>query len=485
MNGLPLTVTPTLQKEREIVTRLAALKPPDYDRVRKEEAKALGIQVKTLDDMVKGIRGEGIGAGRLPFVEHEPADQPAEPAQILDGVTAVILRYLVLDAEQAHAAALWVAHTHLTDAADVSPLAIINAPERACAKTLFQNVLARLCHRSLPAANATLSALFRAIEHWRPTLFIDEADTFFRENAELHGMVNAGYKRDGYVLRSEATGDSFEPRMFSVYGAKSIAGIALERHLPDSTMSRGIVFNMRRKLPHETVERFRDSDEDAFSRLGSQLARFGLDYVHQIRLCRPMLPEALSDRAQDNWEPLLAIAQCAGAVWLEHANAAALKMSASAESLMSTGNELLADIKEVLDGHAIDRIRTADLLEQLTSDSDKGWATYNRGKPMTARQLAKQLDVYGIKPKTVRMDKKDTPKGYEVAQFEDAFRRYLPAPPPEPAGPTALAPNVAATAQQQIDPVPTDPVPTDLLPGCGGVADTSEAPAADDTASFY
>ena len=125
-------------------------------------------------------------------------------------------------------------------------------------------------------------------------------------------MVNAGYKRGGYVLRSEATGDSFEPRMFSVYGAKSIAGIALEKHLPDSTMSRGVVFNMRRKLPHETVERMRDADDAAFDRLASQLARFAVDYSQQVRLARPDLPDELSDRAQDNWEPLLAIAACAG-----------------------------------------------------------------------------------------------------------------------------------------------------------------------------
>lgn len=282
-----------------------------------------------------------------------------------------------------------------------------------------------MCHRPLPASNASLSALFRAIEHWRPTILIDEADTFFRENAELHGMVNAGYKRGGFVLRSEATVDSFEPRMFSVYSAKSIAGIALERHLPDSTMSRGIVFNMRRKLPHETVERMRNADDAVFGRLASQLARMALDHAQQVRLTQPVLPDALSDRAQDNWEPLLAIAQCAGPVWLERATAAALRMSAASEAMASTGNDLLADIKEVFDGMPATRISTVDLLDKLTSDDEKSWATYNRGKPMTPRQLAKQLEPYGIRSKTVRLSATSTPKGYEAAQFDDAFERYL------------------------------------------------------------
>ena len=475
--------------ETEVVARLSALAPMDYDRLRKEEAKALGIQVKTLDELVKAARSEDRNAGRLPFVEHEPAEQPVDPARLFDEVTAVIQRYIVLDLEQAHAAALWVAHTHLTDVADVSPLAIINAPERACAKTLFQALLGRMCYRPLPASNASLSALFRAVESWQPTILIDEADTFFRENAELHGMVNAGYKRGGFVLRSEATGDSFEPRMFSVYGAKSIAGIALERHLPDSTMSRGIVFNMRRKLQHESVERLRNADDAVFTRLGGQLARFAADHSQQVRLARPKLPDELGDRAQDNWEPLLAIATCAGPVWLQRATAAALRMSAASESMSSTGNDLLADIKDVFDNMGANKISTVELLERLTGDEEKSWATYNRGKPMTPRQLAKQLEIYGIKSKTVRMGPAKTPKGYEDAQFDDAFKRYLKQPSKSSALPgmavPADGPAVAETTQRLVAPALGGPSDTPAQPICGGVADTSDTPLDDDADSRY
>lgn len=112
---------PSVETEAEVVARLAALKPMDYDRLRKEEAKALGIQVKTLDDLVKAARGAERAPGSMPFPEAEPADGPVNPAQVLDEVTAVIRRYVVLDLEQAHAAALWIAHTHLVEVAEVSP----------------------------------------------------------------------------------------------------------------------------------------------------------------------------------------------------------------------------------------------------------------------------------------------------------------------------------------------------------------------------
>ena len=54
------------------------------------------------------------------------------------------------------------------------------------------------------------------------------------------------------------------------------------------------------------------------------------------------------------------------------------------------------------------------------------WCTYNHGKPLSPRQLARFMGAYGVKPKTVRMKSNYTPKGYEVRDFEDAFARYLP-----------------------------------------------------------
>jgi putative DNA primase/helicase len=209
--------------------------------------------------------------------------------------------------------------------------------------------MGRMAYRPLPASNASASALFRAVEAWKPTILIDEADTYFRDNAELHGMVNAGYLRDGYVLRSEAVGDSFEPRMFSVFSAKALAGIALEKHLPDATMSRGLVINLRRKLVHESVNRLRHADRDLFIGIAEKLARFALDYSQRVRLARPVLPDVLSDRDQDNWDGLLAIASCAGDEWVHRATAAALELSGAGEKVVSTGNELLADIQQIFE----------------------------------------------------------------------------------------------------------------------------------------
>ena len=136
------------------------------------------------------------------------------------------------------------------------------------------------------------------------------------------------------------------------------------------------------------------------------------------------MPEELSDRQQDNWEPLFAIAECVSSEWLVRANAAALKLSANAEPAVSINNELLGDIQQVFEIKKIDKISTVNLIEELVKNDEAPWSGFNRGKPITPRQLAKTLDTYGIKSKTVRTQF-GTPKGYTWDQFRDVFDRYL------------------------------------------------------------
>jgi putative DNA primase/helicase len=470
------------QSADEVIQSLGKLTKLEYEKVRLEKAKVLGFRPTILDDLVKTERAKGSGiegeGKKLPFMEVEPHPEPIDPAKLLDEVADTIRQFIVLDTDQANAAALWCALTWFIDAVEVAPLAIINAPEKSCGKTQLLTVLGRMAYRPLPAANASASALFRAVELWKPTILIDEADTFFRNNFELHGLVNAGYLRDGYVLRSEAVGDTFEPRIFSVFSAKALAGIALEKHLPDATMSRGVVFNLRRKLSHESVSRLRHADRGLFTGIAEKLARFALDYSQQVRLARPALPDELSDRDQDNWDGLLAIASCAGDGWLARATAAALKLSGAGEKTVSTGNELLADIQHVFESKKLDRISTADLIAALCHDEESAWASYNRGKQITPRQVARQLAGYGIASKTIRIGAYETPKGFELSQFSDAFVRYLSTslnlPPHPQQTPEANKHGVLAVADMpQQKTVRHNSATTEAPPllGCGGVAD--------------
>jgi putative DNA primase/helicase len=471
--------TPAQQSDDEIIQWLASLRPLEYDRVRKEKATALGVRPNTLDGMVKDARAGESEADRLPFPEVEPHPDPINPAQLLNEVSDTIRKFIVLDVEQAHAAALWVAFTWFIDDVKFAPLALITAPEKSCGKTNLLALFGRMVCRPLTASNMKSATLFRMAEKWHPAILIDEADTFIKIDEEISGLINAGHTRDS-ATAWRLVGDNYEPKSFNVWGAKALAGIALEKHLSDATMSRGIVFNLRRKLPNESVSRLRHAtDDDLFEVIASKLARFEADYSQRMRLARPLLPRALSDRAQDNWEPLLAIAMCAGDEWVRRATAAAIKLSGSGDKKVSTGNELLADIQHIFKSKGVDKISTENLIAALVAEPEKSWATFNNGNPITPRQVAGLLKGYdGIASKTVRLGAHETPKGFELSQFYDAFARYLSTPLNLPQHPqqTLEANMHAGLAVAGVPPqisichnAATPEAPPSL--GCGAVAD--------------
>jgi len=417
-----ITSTPPTS-DTDTIKRLAAMPTLDYLRAKKEAANALGIPKAELDKVVNEHRKatKPASTDNDMFPMPEPWPSPVKAEALLNQLTATIKRFMVCPDETADAAALWVVMTWFVDVIPVAALAVITAPEKRCGKSQMLEIIGELVNRPLSSSSITTAALFRSIDLWTPTLLIDEADTFMKDDEGLRGMINCGYKRKlASVIR--CVGDENIPKRFNTFGAKALSGIG---HLPDTIMDRAIVLELRRKLPNEKVQRLRHAEPDMFSKLASQLARFAEDNRDTIRQARPELPEALDDRKQEIWESLLAIAQLAGPAWFERATAAALKLSGSNEESLSIGVELLADIKEVFEHKRCDKIRSADLIEALCEDEEKPWLTYNKGKPIAFRQVSKRLKDYGIQSKGIRLGNQ-TPKGFELWQFTDAFTRYIP-----------------------------------------------------------
>ena len=86
----------------------------------------------------------------------------------------------------------------------------------------------------------TIAAIYRLIERDQPTLLFDEADRFLRGNNDLNGILNAGHARfEASVIINEKQGDgNWEPKEFSVWCAKAVAGIGAQ---DDTLISRSIV----------------------------------------------------------------------------------------------------------------------------------------------------------------------------------------------------------------------------------------------------
>lgn len=391
----------------------------------------------------------------LPFSIIEPWPNSVDPSALLNEISGTIRRFIVCPVETVHAATLWIAMTWCIDVIHVAPLAVITAPEKRCGKSQLLFLIGRLVNRPLAASNITPSALFRSIDKWHPTLLIDEADAFLKDNEELRGLLNCGHTRDSaFTIRT--VGESFTPKRFDVWGAKALAGIG---KLADTLMDRAIPLELRRKTADEVTDRLRYAEEGLFEDLASKLARFSEDYAEEVRTARPPFIPELHDRAQDNWEPLLAIAMVAGGEWPTLARQAAIKISGDASHQLSIGVELLADIQEIFEMRHTDRIATRELIEDLCADEERPWATYNRGFRISPKQVAERLKGYGVHSSSMRIPGAVNAKGYYLKQFEDAFTRYLPTIPDPDVTPSQPSNDVPSSVTRG-ETVPVTPPPS-------------------------
>ena len=126
-------------------------------------------------------------------------------ATFLASIAAAVRKYVVMEDHGAEAVALWALHAHALDAFTISPRLAITSAEKRCGKTTLLDVLGCLVPRPLPTANATAPSIFRTIELLKPTLLIDEADTFLTPNNELRGVLNSGHRKAGQCFGSSAT----------------------------------------------------------------------------------------------------------------------------------------------------------------------------------------------------------------------------------------------------------------------------------------
>jgi hypothetical protein len=136
-------------------------------------------------------------------------------AELLEEIVDTYKKFVILPHSQSYdAIALWVVHTHAFEAASFAPRLAHTSPEMRCGKTNALQLHSVTAARALGGSNITAAVLYRMIEAHRPTVLLDEVDTFLPEHAELRGILNSGHsKRFAFVWR--CVGDDFEPTKFT------------------------------------------------------------------------------------------------------------------------------------------------------------------------------------------------------------------------------------------------------------------------------
>jgi putative DNA primase/helicase len=396
----------------------------EYLRRRQELASELRIPVGLLDEeRKKAEKGKGNGDDTPQFLA-DPVlwPEPVDGAELLDEIVIAAKKHLVLPKGAAEALALWVVFSHAHDSFNISPVLAATSPAPECGKTTLLTFLSATVARPLSSSNLTASIVFRAVEKWKPTLLIDEADTFLGDKDDLRGVINSGHNRGAaYVLR--AVGEDYEPKRFCTWAPKAIALIG---KLSPTLSSRSIHIRLRRKAQSERIIELRADRLGPLAPFGQKAARFAADNTIGLHAAEPKIPDELYGRSADNWRPLLAVADVAGGKWPELARRVAKELSGSASEEVA-GIMLLEDLRAIWEKQQTHALHSQDIVKALVAMEGRPWAEWRHDKPLTKTQLAALLEPFGITPKQVWATGRNL-QGYEREAFTDTFKHYLSGP---------------------------------------------------------
>jgi hypothetical protein len=201
----------------------------------------------------------------------------------------------------------------------------------------------------------------------------------------------------------------------------ALAGIGA---MPDTIEDRAVIIRMRRKAPGEKAAPYRHRrDRPGLQTLTERLAEWMRTDMATLERAEPAMP--VEDRAADTWEPLVVVADYAGGLWPDRARTAVLTLTAEAveNGQISTRVRLLADYRNAFDTDTA--LATAVLLDRLKADPDAPWFDYGAAG-LTAAKLGALLREYDIRSGNIRFPDGAQAKGYQRADFADAWTRYCP-----------------------------------------------------------
>ena len=285
-----------------------------------------------------------------------------EGHEVLDEVAAFVGRFSAFPDEHCvPTLALWYAHTHVVNSFYITPRLVLDSAEPGSGKTRVLEVAAHLVAAPEMTISATPAALFRMVSAGPVTILFDEVDAIFGGsggggNEDLRALLNAGYKHGATVARCAGDAKAMEVQRFAVFAPAALAGIA--GNMPDTITTRAVTIHMRRRRIDQTVEpyRYRTVVKDA-KPIREALTAWTHTLADTIGAVEPDMPDGVTDRAAEIWEPLLALADAAGGHWPDTARAACVHFVLnSGPPTLSHGVRLLADLRDIYHRHNAERL---------------------------------------------------------------------------------------------------------------------------------
>lgn len=361
----------------------------------------------------------------LAWTDPDPAPDPVDGATLLKKIASLLTTYVRLPKGAAETLAAWcvATHVHGHPDLDISTYLRITSPTKRCGKSLLLEVVKEFVRRPLAVCGIKEAGIFRTVEACMPTLLLDEVDQTLRANSDLVALVNSSQKRsEAQTIRTVGSGRGMVQRLFSTWCPKLLAGIG---RLPDTVADRCITVRMTRRSG-PALPKWRTRDRAYIQQLMAEIVRWAADNADAIMQARNALslPDWLSDRAEDAWAILFAVAHVAGGDWPARMSHACQRIQAAAKALEEHDllEVLATDLVVLLQGHD-KKVYSRTLVDELRAIEDGVWNEY-RPRGLTQCSLADMLkQLEGPAPRTVRIGG-GSAKGYFVADLLAACRPY-------------------------------------------------------------
>lgn len=360
--------------------------------------------------------------GRVTLRNVEPWDKPVDGAELLAEIAAFYERFCWLAACAADVLAVWSLQTWCYELFDFVAIVAVWSPEHECGKGRVLDVTEKIVRRPFRTSNTSAAVLYHVISKGNLSVLVDELDSVSDEQrAAICNILKGGYQSNGTAHRmTERNGEQVEVE-FSTYCPKMIATITLDK-LDKATRSRTIGIQMQRKPRSLKLAKFRRVDSTVLQR---KCLKWAQDNAEAIKTVPPMdVDECATDRQEDVWEPLIAIARVAGGDWELRIRHAAQHMAGSRSDGASetVSHQLLAAFQKYFNDHG-EKVSTKTFIAWLNEAGE--FADVNYGRGLTPHYVAKLLKPYGIEPRPLNMPDDKTARGYSRDEFEQPFQTYL------------------------------------------------------------
>jgi hypothetical protein len=248
-------------------------------------------------------------------VVRKPATPPIRAAGDIPGDQLLDLLPAALDA-----VTLWIAHSHMRDEKGTlifraTPRLYLLSSEPGSGKSKVLELCNMLCPATYGLTlEPTAAGLTHTIGNEHATVFIDEGDVMFgagQRKSAVRAVINGGYERHGTMLNGKGSKATRVP----VFGALALAGLdVLEKGTGDTLtalLSRGVRIRMKKAGKDDRPAKVTRVTEDQGAKMRDWLEAWASQVLDGIKDYQPEMPEEVDGRAEQIWEPLVAVADAA------------------------------------------------------------------------------------------------------------------------------------------------------------------------------